>query len=163
MKKILMKTAMNKILIAAALAAIAPAARADKVQLAIVVDKDNPRSEITLEELRAIFLGKQKEWGDGTRIVPLDLEPGSGERELFNAQVLEMEQGEVDRFWVDQKMRGSSGAPRVAPAAGAVVKLAGRIRGVIGYVPAGSADGSVKILKVDGVLPGKPGYRVAGK
>jgi ABC-type phosphate transport system substrate-binding protein len=157
---------MKRILLSALFCAAglsSTAVRADKLQLAIVVDKENPKTEITVEELRAIFLGKQKDWSNGTRIVPLDLEPGSPERELFNALVLEMEQPEVERYWVDQRMRGSSGAPRVAPTPGSVVKLGGRVRGLIGYVPLAAADASVKVLKVEGTSPGKPGYKLAGK
>src|SRR5438270_13923354 len=101
------------IIIAAVLLATASSAD-EKLQVAIVVDRDNPRADISLEELRALFLGKQKEWSDGSRAIPLDLEPGSPERAIFNAQVLGMEQDEVDRYWVDQRVRGTGNQPRMA-------------------------------------------------
>ncbi len=146
----------------AVLAAAAPsAARAEPV--AVIVDKDNPRSDISLSELRALLLGKRQEWGDGARVIALDLEPGQPAREAVNRSVLEMDQAEVDRHWVDQKVRGSSTAPKVAPTAASVVKLVARIRGAVAYVPAGLADGTVKVLTVGGVAPGKPGYPIQSR
>lgn len=140
------------------------AAPTEKVVLAVVVDKANPRNDITSEELRALFLGQQREWQDGARVVPLDLEPGSPERQVFNAEVLNMEQSAVDAHWVDQRMRGQQATPpRVAPSVGSVVKLAGKVRGLLGYVPLSAVDGSVKVLKVDGIAPGKPGYPLESK
>ena len=131
---------------------------AEKMVVAIVVDRESPRSDISSAELRSIFLGQQREWADGTRIVALEPEAGTPEHEVFNASVLGMEQSAVERYWVDQRMRGIAGAPRVAPTAGSLLKLAGRVRGVIGYVPLQAVDATVKVLKVDGIAPGKPGY-----
>jgi ABC-type phosphate transport system substrate-binding protein len=150
-----------KLLIAVMLAATA--ARAEKTVLAVVVDKDNPKAEISTDELRAVFLGQQKEWTDGARAVPLDLPANTPERDLFNTVVLDMDQGQVDRFWVDQRVRGTGTAPRVAPTPGSLVKLAGKVRGLVAYVPLNAVDASVKVLKVNGVAPGKPGYPLTEK
>ena len=55
----------------------APAtALADAQVIAVVVDRDNPVSDIGVEALRSLFLGKRREWADGTRAVPVDLESG---------------------------------------------------------------------------------------
>ncbi len=152
--------------VAAALLLAAKGARAQSAEgstLVVIVDRDNPKTDISTEELRALFLGKKKEWSDGQRAVPLDLEAGSAERENFNANVLNMDQGEVDRYWVDQRMRGTGTAPRVAPTPESVVRLAGKVRGVVAYVPQRAVDASVKVLKVNGIAPGKPGYPLSGK
>lgn len=148
-----------KTCIAVLLLAIAPTTLASETtDVAIVVDRDNPRTDISIAELRAIYLGQQREWQDGSRIVALDLEAGAPERETFNSAVLGMDQASVDRYWVDQRMRGAAGAPRVAPTPGSLIKLAGKVKGVIGYVPLRAVDASVKVLRVAGVAPGKPGY-----
>jgi len=144
------------------LAAAAPApTRAEPV--AIIVDKDNPKSDIGLSELRALLLGKRQEWGDGARAIVIDLEPGQPARDAVNHAVLELDQSDVDRYWVEQKVRGAAAAPKVAPTAGSVVKLVARIRGAIAYVPAGLVDGTVKVLTVNGVAPGKPGYPIVAR
>ncbi|HUJ29518.1 MAG TPA: hypothetical protein VLW85_26035 [Myxococcales bacterium] len=146
--------------IALLLLAAPTAIASEKTAVAVVVDWSNPRTDITSAELRAIYLGQQREWADGSRIVALELEAGAPEHDAFNSAVLEMSQPDIDRYWVDQRMRGASGAPRTAPTPGSLMKLAGKVKGVIGYVPLKAVDASVKVLKVDGVAPGKPGYAI---
>jgi len=144
-----------------ALSLPAPVRAADQA-VAIVVDRDNPQSDIGLEDLRSLFLGKRREWPDGTRAVPIDLE-FSVARDAFCATVLRMRKGDVQRYWVDQRIRGAGSAPRVAPSAASVIRLVARVRGAVGYVPLAQVDGSVKILTVGGVAPGKPGYPLLGQ
>jgi hypothetical protein len=151
---------------AAALALLAAtgvpsAARAEPV--AIIVDKENARSDISVSELRALLLGRRQEWDDGARAIPIDLEAGQPARDAVNRAVLGMDQGDVDRHWVEQKVRGAAPAPKVAPTAASVVKLVARIRGAVAYVPAGLVDGSVKVLTVGGLAPGKPGYPIVSR
>jgi hypothetical protein len=136
-------------------------ARAETQVIAIVVDRDNPRSDIGVEELRSLFLGKRGEWPDGTRAVPVDLEPGAS-RHAFCAAVLRMSEAEYERYWVDQRVRGAGAGPRSLSAAGLVIRLVARVRGAVGYVPLSRVDGTVKVLTVGGVRPGEPGYPLVG-
>ncbi len=129
--------------------------------LAVVVDRDNPRSDISISELKEIFQGKRKEWSDGARIIALDLEPGAA-RDGFNRSVLGMDQASVDQFWVEQKVRGAGSPPKVVNAATAV-KLVPRVRGAVSYVPLSQVDASVKVLTVGGVAPDKAGYPIVAR
>ncbi len=143
-------------------AAFAPApARAEEQVIAIVVDRDNPRSDIGVEELRSLFLGKRHEWPDGTRAVPVDLDSGAP-RPAFCAKVLRMTEADYERYWVDQKVRGAGTGPRSVSSPGLAIRLVARVRGAVGYVPLSRVDGSVKVLTVDGVRPGQPGYPLVG-
>jgi phosphate transport system substrate-binding protein len=129
--------------------------------LAVVVDRDNPRSDISVSELKEIFQGKRKEWSDGARIIALDLEPGPA-REGFNKNVMGMDQSAVDQFWVEQKVRGAGSPPKVVNVSTAV-KLVPRVRGAVSYVPLSQVDASVKVLTVNGVAPDKAGYPIVAK
>ena len=136
-------------------------ARAEAQVIAIVVDRDNPRSDIGVEELRSLFLGKRGEWPDGTRAVPVDLESGASHH-AFCAAVLRMSEAEYERYWVDQRVRGAGTGPRSLSAASLVIRLVARVRGAVGYVPLSRVDGTVKVLTVGGVRPGEPGYPLVG-
>jgi hypothetical protein len=143
-------------------AALAPApARAEEQVIAIVVDRDNPRSDIGVEELRSLYLGKRHEWSDRTRAVPIDLDSGAP-RSAFCATVLRMTEAEYERYWVDQKVRGAGTGPRSVSSPGLAIRLVARVRGAVGYVPLSRVDGSVKVLTVGGVRPGQPGYPLIG-
>jgi hypothetical protein len=148
-------------LLAALLAPAAPRAGGPDQTLAIVVDLDNPKTDISLAELKELFNGSRKQWADGSRAIPLDLEPGPL-RDVFNKVVLGLDQAAVDAFWVDQKVRGAGAAPKVVAAATAV-KLVPRVRGAVAYVPLSMVDPSVKVLSVGGTNPDKAGYPLATK
>jgi ABC-type phosphate transport system substrate-binding protein len=156
-----------KSLLAAALAsalslpATARAQEADQV-VAFVVARENPTSELSTDELRSMLLGKRRAWSDGSRVLPIDLERGP-ERDAVNTRVLAMSRSDVERWWVEQRIRGSGAAPRVAGSPSAVLKLVSRLRGAIGYVPLSEVDDTVKVLRIDGVAPGVRGYPVVAK
>ena len=140
----------------------APAtALADAQAIAVVVDRDNPVSDIGVEALRSLFLGKRREWADGTRAVPVDLESGPPHH-AFCSTVLKMSEADYERYWVDQKVRGAGTGPRLLSSSGLVIRLVARVRGAVGYVPLSRIDGSVKVLSVGGVNPGQPGYPLVG-
>jgi hypothetical protein len=136
--------------------------RADAQVIAIVVDRDNPASDIGLEELRSLFLGRRGEWPDGTRAVPIDLEPGAPPRRAFCSTVLRMSEDQYERYWVDQRVRGAGAGPRALSSPGLVLRLVARVRGAVGYVPLSRVDGTVKVLAVGGVRPDQPGYPLVG-
>jgi ABC-type phosphate transport system substrate-binding protein len=123
--------------------------------IVVMVDRDNPKTDISLSELKSYFTGRQKEWPDGQRVVPLDL--ASADRAAFDQAALGMSADDYDRWWVDQKVRGQ-GTPPKAFSPESVVKLTARVRGALGYVRASQADASVKVLTVEGKAPGTAGY-----
>ena len=129
--------------------------------VAVVVDRDNPRNDISVSELKEIFQGKRKDWPDGARVVALDLEPGPV-RDAFNKGVMGMDQSAVDQFWVEQKVRGA-GSPNKVVNIATVVKLVPRVRGAVSYVPLSQVDASVKVLTVGGVAPDRAGYPIVSK
>ena len=48
--------------------------------LAIIVNQSNPVDNVSLQELRTIFLGERSHWPNGRRITLVMLEPGQPER-----------------------------------------------------------------------------------
>ena len=153
---------MNRTIVFVALALLCgtPEALAED-PVAVVVDRDNPRTDISVSELKEIFQGKRREWSDGARVIALDLEPGPV-REGFNRNVMGMDQASVDQYWVEQKVRGAGSPPKVVSATTAV-KLVPRLRGGIAYVPLSAVDASVKVLTVGGVAPDKAGYPISSR
>lgn len=156
---------MNRTIVLASLAlslAAGPALAEDPARvIAVVVDRDNPRQDITVSELKEIFQGKRKDWADGARIIALDLEPGPA-REGFNRAVLKLDQAAVDQYWVEQKVRGAGSPPKIVSPTTAV-KLVPRVRGAVAYVPLSAVDASVKVLTVEGVAPDKAGYPIVAR
>ena len=51
-------------------------------------------------------------------------------------------------------------APKTLASTNGVLRFVYNVPGAIGYVRARDADSSVKMLRIDGRLPGEPGYRL---
>jgi phosphate transport system substrate-binding protein len=112
--------------------------------IAVIVNKDNPVSNLTAEQIRNIYTGKIADWsqlggGKTGKIAVVSREPGSGTRGAFE---------EILKFQ-DQLVKGAV----EFDGTGAIKAEISRNVDAIGYISLGSVDNSVKTLSVDGVAP----------
>jgi len=129
--------------------------------LAIVINKSNPVDDISLADLRRIFLAEQKYWPNGRRATVVMREPGQAERTAVLRQLYRMNNRDYERYFMRAEFTGEGhGAPKSLSSAAGVRKFVYNVPGAIGYVRADEVDGSVKVIRVDGRAPGEPGYRV---
>lgn len=126
--------------------------------IAIIVNRENPKSSLTTEELRSIYLGRRTEWPDGTRTQPLDQAASAPGREAFLDAVLGMSKAHFAEHWVDQQVRGNGSAPKVAASPAAAVKLVAKVKGAVAFVPLSQVTPAVKVLVLNGKIPGERGY-----
>jgi ABC-type phosphate transport system substrate-binding protein len=152
--KIILKLALAASLALAA--ATAAPARAEPV--AIIVNRENPKSELSTEELKSIFMGRRTEWSDGTAAQPIDQAPSAPGRAAFFDVVLGMSAARYAEHWVDQQVRGTGGAPKVAASPAAAVKLVAKIRGAVAFVPLSQVTPAVRVVALNGRMPGQRGY-----
>ncbi|NLX26029.1 MAG: phosphate ABC transporter substrate-binding protein PstS [Lentisphaerae bacterium] len=111
--------------------------------LPILVHPSNPVKDLTVEQVRKIYLGEITNWkevgGPDQKIVTISRDTSSGTYETFEEKV--MEKGKIRE---DCEYVGSNGAIRsrvqTTPAA-------------IGYAGLGFVDKTVKALKVNGISP----------
>lgn len=130
-------------------------------RFAIVVGKDNPVDEMSFADLKRLYKGEFVNDRAGNKLIPLALPARSPDRVAFDELVLAMAPSEVANYWVDRKIRGLSGAPKSVESPDLLMRILARLPSSVGYVPEKQAQGSdVKIVKIDGKLPGEPGYRV---
>ncbi len=109
----------------------------------VVVNRANPVDNLTLEQLKDIYVGNYKNWKDlggvDKAIIAINRDVSSGTFEVWLEKVL---QGK--RFRPDAQMQSSSGA--VAQA------VAGN-KYAIGYIGLAYINKDLKVLSVDGVRP----------
>lgn len=124
--------------------------------IAVVVHPDNPTDDLTLEELRRLYLGRSTTFGDGTSVVLLEL---PGLRRAFYKAALGMAEDRVRRHWVTIAFQGDLAIPpREVTAVAAMLSEVASTRGAIGFLAFTDADESVKALTIDGLHPGDAGY-----
>src|SRR5438067_3712587 len=68
--------------------------------IAIVVPTSNPISNLSLSELRRIYMGERRYWKSGSAVVVLMRAHGSSEREVMLRVVFQMDDDQYEQYWV---------------------------------------------------------------
>jgi ABC-type phosphate transport system substrate-binding protein len=133
----------------------------DTGELAVVVNKSNPLDTISSADLRAMMLGDKTKWPDGKKVTAVETAGESRERALMLKVVCKMTEPVLKRYYMQAVFTGKDVVqPQEVSSAAALKQLVGRTPGGIGCIFGSQADDTVKILKVDGVAPGEPGYKL---
>ncbi|HYU45047.1 MAG TPA: hypothetical protein VEK84_02585 [Terriglobales bacterium] len=129
--------------------------------LAIIVNASNPVDSLSLEELRKVFLGERSHWPNGRRITLVMMEPGQAERQTLIREVCQMTETGFRQHFLHGLFTGEVFvSPKTLASPVGVRKFVFNVPGAIGYVRANDVDSSVKVLRVDGRLPGNKEYRL---
>ena len=107
-----------------------------------VVHPSNPLQDITIEQLRDIYMGKVKNWkeigGPDSGIVVISRDTSSGTYEVWEEKVMNKE-----RVYAGALLQASSGA---------VAQAVAKNKNAIGYVGFGYLNNELKGLSVNGVV-----------
>ncbi|MFL5620660.1 MAG: hypothetical protein ACJ79A_19955 [Gemmatimonadaceae bacterium] len=134
----------------------------DSEPLAIVVNRSNPLAEISFVDLRRVFRGQRSRWSNGRRVTLVMRDPGTREREAILQSLYGVAEDDYRRTYMQAVFSGeTTDAPKTLASTNGVLRFVFNVPGAIGYVRARDVDASVKTLRVDGRLPGEPGYRLA--
>lgn len=149
---------------AGTLAVVWPAAvrAAPPPSLVLVTSPKTSLENISLGDLRQLFLGETVRDGRGSKLVPLNQPPGSPEREHFDRRVLGMSPDEMARHWIDQKVRGAKGAPRNLSPPQMIARVVERFPGAVAYLRPEHVMGALRKVAIEGRAPGAPNYPLAG-
>ncbi|HKP15336.1 MAG TPA: hypothetical protein VJT85_04700 [Gemmatimonadaceae bacterium] len=129
--------------------------------LAIVVNRNNPLAEMSLADLRRVFRGQRSRWANGRRVTLVMRDAGAPERDAILRELYGVAEVEYRRTYLQAVFSGqSTDAPKTLSTTNGVLRFVYNVPGAIGYVRARDVDPSVKMLRIDGRLPGEPGYRL---
>lgn len=139
-----------------------PAAKAQGqvLDVAVIVNPNNPVDNLTSSDLRKLFLGDKHVWPNKAPVKLLVGSPGSHDR-MVMLKLVGMSDSEYKQFWTAQIVRGEADAePLMLPSFGMVKEAATVYPGAIAMVEAHNVKPGmfIKVVKVDGHLPGEPGY-----
>jgi ABC-type phosphate transport system substrate-binding protein len=155
----------RKLIVALLLASLASlisvgAASAQTRDLAVVVHPSNAVANISSADLRKIFAGQKHSWPGGIPIKVIVRGPGCHER-LVLLKLLGISESEYKQYWSAQVFRGEADAePLAVPSFGMTKEAVLALPGSISLVESQSVKPgmNMKVVKVDGRLPGEPGY-----
>lgn len=125
--------------------------------LVLVVGKDNPIGSITRAELNRLYSGDAIKI-DGQPAVPFALGANRPERHAFDEVVLGMGPDEVNKYWIDRRIRGQGNPPRSAPSPEVMARVVASFPAAIGYLPASALTPALKPVAIDGKSYTDRGY-----
>ncbi len=136
-----------------------PMAVPNEEALAIIVNKSNPIDNVSLTELRKIFMAEQTRWPNGHRVTVVMRQPGQDERATALRLIYRMSERDFNRYFLRGTFTGETqSVPKNLTTAAGVGKFVFNVPGAIGYMRASEVDDSVKVVRVDGHAPGDGGY-----
>jgi ABC-type phosphate transport system substrate-binding protein len=127
--------------------------------VAIVVHKDTDVENLSLAELRNIFLANQQFWPNRKRIVLLVRAPKSEERDFVLNTIYEMDEAQFQKYWIAKMFRAEvPRGPKIVFSTDMMLELVIAIPGSISFVSAEEVTEDVRVIRVDGKLPSEAGY-----
>jgi len=135
------------------------AAQDNTAAIAIVTNPRTATSDLSFLELRKIFLGEKQFWDDNSRIVLLVRSPVSRERDVVLTKIYRMGEAEFQQYWIAKVFRAEvSSKPKIVYSSDMTSELVTVLPGAIGFLPADEVGSGMKVLRINGKLPGETGY-----
>jgi hypothetical protein len=139
---------------------LAGAAGTDSAAVAVIVHRQVPVDELSLAELRRIFLGERQFWAGDHLITLLAPPRGTPERKVLLDKIYhQRSESEYQHYWINRLFgSGLQTAPKITGSPEMSASLVREIPGSVALVSANRIPRGVKILRIDGKLPGETGY-----
>jgi len=149
------------LLAAAGVLALARVLAADANDVAIVVRPEVPVNDVTFADLRRIMLGDRQFWSSNLRVTLLIRSPGSHERDVALKTIYQMSEAQFRQYWIAKVFRAEAASPpRVVYSSEMAAELTMSLPGAVAFVDASQVPKGLKVLKINGALPGEKNYPV---
>ncbi|REL26523.1 phosphate ABC transporter substrate-binding protein [Thalassotalea euphylliae] len=119
---------------------------AASAQVAVIVNSANGNS-LSDSDISRAFLGKLKTFTDGQTINAVNSKSGNQARSEFEKLVLKKSSAQVKAYWSKRLFTGKGKPLKELASDADIISFVASTPNAIGYVDAGSVDGSVKVLK----------------
>ena len=127
--------------------------------LAVMVNSATPVTDLRHAEVRNVFLGQRQYWNPKLPVVLLMRAPVARERDIVLKVIYQMSEEEYTQYWVAKVFRAEvTSPPKNVYSNDMQYELVAAIPGAIAVVDARNVRPGVKVVRVDGKLPGEKGY-----
>jgi len=127
------------------LLAAAAALCAAEPHLVVVVNPESGVTQMSPEEVRNIFLGRQKRLSSGLPAAPVE-EEEPAVRAHFYRILVHKDVAEINAYWARLFFTGQAHPPRAVRGAEEVIRLVAAERGAIGVLAWTRPDGRVRVV-----------------
>ena len=129
--------------------------------LAIVAHPGTPVTQMTFTELRQVLKGEKQYWTPDLPVVLFVRAPTSAERSAVLDVIYQMSEPQFKQYWIAKQFRAESAtSPKNMRTNELTQQFVSSTAGAIGFMAAHDVKAGVKVLKIDGHLPGEAGYKL---
>lgn len=115
-------------------------------ELLVVVNPDNPSSQLTRNQVIDIFMGRHVNYPDGTIALPLDQAPDSPVRQQFYRVLIDKSVAQVNAYWARLLFTGRSTPPHVVISLEDLKNTVSKNRGSIAYIESKDLSSNLKVV-----------------
>lgn len=127
--------------------------------IAVVVHPDTPVTDLSLAEVRKVLLGERQYWSAKLPVVLLIRAPAARERDVVLRVIYQMSEAQFKQYWIAKIFRAEAASPpKIVYSNDMQLDLVAAMPGAIAFVDARNVRPGLKVLRIDGHLPGEPGY-----
>ena len=128
--------------------------------IAVVVNPHNSQSGISKGELRKLLSGEKRYWQDGSAVKVFTRNTGTTEHDAL-LKLMGMSENEYRQYWRARVYQGEAQTEPVSlPSNGMQREALQAYPGAIALVDAADLKPGMKVLKIDGKMPGEDGYPI---
>ena len=147
------------LLLALVLAATSALQGEDSTDVAVVVHPDVPVANLKFGEARRLLMGDRQYWSSNLRVTLLIQAPVARERNVILNRIYKMSEAQYRQYWIAKVFRGEvTSGPRIVYSNDKAIEIVAALPGAVGFIAASSVPEKVKVMKIDGLLPGEQGY-----
>jgi len=117
--------------------------------IAVIVGRNSFLTQVSVDDLRELYLRRRRLWPNGRRTIPINLPPDNPVRERFSRMVLGRSTQDLVPYWDARYFEGIT-PPTVLPSPAAIRAYLAVEPAAIGYLPAAEVDETCRTLLVLG-------------
>jgi len=146
-------------ILAVAVLALPSLASAPIADVAVIVRADTPADNLSFSEVRKLLLGDRQFWNSSLRVTLLIRAPAAHEREVVLKTIYRMSESQFRQYWISKVFRAeATSGPKIVYSNEMARELVAAIPGSLAFVEAAQVPRELKVLKIDGKLPGDRDY-----
>ena len=129
--------------------------------VAVIVNKSNPVSDISYNEIKQILEARKQYWDTGEKITLIFKPIASTETRTLIDAIYKIKYEEFDKYWFSMVYSNKiTEFPRMMISTSTMNILVSEMLGAIAFLGINevSKRGNIKVLKVDGKMPDENGY-----
>jgi ABC-type phosphate transport system substrate-binding protein len=127
--------------------------------MAVIVHPSTPVENLSFADMRRIFLGEKQYWNTDMPVVLIVRAPVARERQVVLNRIYRMTESQFKQYWIARIFRAeATSTPKVVYSNQTINELVAAIPGAISLVREDDIGPGVKVVKIDGALPGEAAY-----